>query len=114
MVRVGVEGMEEVMDPSVKFDLLLNKMANDEEVLNELGGLSDVRVLELHAGAHAFCGFKDGGANDKFNTKIEKALTASCHYCLSTPKDDTPKYKWVNGRDCAVGFDLPPRPSCPA
>ena len=102
------------MDPSAEMDVLLTRMADDEEVLRALGGLSDVRVLELHAGADAFCGFRSFSSNQRFNSRMEVALAASCHFCLPTKKEETPTYKWVNGRDCVVGFDLPPRLNCPA
>ena len=88
-------------------------MSSDSEISKILGQLSNIRVLELHMAPDSFCGFKDRLKMDRFNKKMNKALSASCFYCIPNQDKDGPaKYEWKNGRDCVVGFDLPPTLSC--
>ena len=101
-------------DNSVAYDVLLPRIADDRVILDSLGKFTDVRVLELDtAVTDAFCGFADNERNRIFNEKMKRALTASCHYCLTNTNRDAPAhYQWIHDRDCAVGFDIPPPLSC--
>ena len=108
-INIGVEGFGNKKD----FDISIPKMASDAMISMTLGQLKNVRVLELHMAPEAFCGFDDTQKMDVFNRKMNSALTASCFYCLTNNEKDKPaKYEWKYGRDCAVGFDLPPPLQC--
>lgn len=101
-------------DNSIAHDVLLPSIADDRAIVDALGTFTNVRVLELDpAVTDAFCGFADIERNRNFNEKMNRALAASCHYCLTNANSDAPAhYQWIHGRDCAVGFDVPPPLTC--
>ena len=114
VLPVAAADVQDDDDNSIAYDVLLPSIADDRAIVEALDKFANVRVLELDtAVTDAFCGFADIERNRIFNEKMKRVLAASCHYCLTNTNRDAPAhYQWMHGRDCAVGFDVPPPLAC--